>query len=232
MILTRHATPGPRHRDERLWWAVGAAVALHVVMLAGGHAPEQHLTGPHGSVDNAAAPSLDQSNLAPKAWQLLAGPQSPPRTAHHTADDQSTEHQAHIVSQSSGDDVTTPSPPPSVATHGAHQEAPFWRRHEVDQGPIPLHPVVISYPEGVQVVQAVRGVITLYIDEHGVVRRVEPKDQTLAPAMVQAARDAFLQARFQPALRQQAPARVQIDIEVQFDPPEAPPGNRSLTPGL
>lgn len=232
MILTRHATPGPRHRDERLWWAVGAAVALHVVMLAGGHAPEQHLTGPHGSVDNAAAPSLDQSNLVPKAWQLLAGPQSPPRIAHHTADDQSTGHQAHIVSPAAGDDITPPSPPPSVVTQGAPHEAPFWRRHEVDHGPIPLHPVVIPYPEGVQVVQAVRGVITLYIDEHGVVRRVEPKDQTLAPAMVQAARDAFLQARFQPALRQQAPARVQIDIEVQFDPPEAHPGNRSLTPGL
>ncbi|MFN3914928.1 MAG: energy transducer TonB [Aquabacterium sp.] len=125
----------------------------------------------------------------------------------------------------------TPSMPPLLA-QGAHQEAPFWRRHEVDQGPIPLHPVIIPYPDGVQVAQVVRGIITLYIDELGVVRRVEPKDRTLAPAMVQAARDAFLQARFQPALRQQAPARVQIDIEVQFDPPEAPPGNRSLTPGL
>lgn len=111
-------------------------------------------------------------------------------------------------------------------------EFPYWSREDVDQGPVPLTPVTIPYPEGVAVDVVLRGVMTLFIDEHGVVRRVQARDSTLPPAMLQVARDAFLQARFQPALRQQAPARVQIDIEVQFDPPEAPPGNRSLTPGL
>lgn len=232
MTLARRTTAGPRLRDERLWWAVGGAMALHAVMLAGGLASEQHLTGPQGSLNSATSTSVAQSGQVPVAWQLLSRPQSADPTSHDTAEDQPTGHQTNIVSPPAGDDVTAPSPLHSVVTQGAHHEAPFWRRTEVDQGPIPLQPVVIPYPEGVQVAQAVRGIITLYIDEHGVVRRVEPKDRTLAPAMVHAARDAFLQARFQPALRQQAPARVQIDIEVQFDPPEAPPGNRSLTPGL
>jgi outer membrane biosynthesis protein TonB len=232
MIQMRRTTAGPRYRDERLWWAAAGAMALHVAMLASGHAPDAQSMGRHGSANPTTAMSAAMSEQAPVAWQLVHRLQGAAERAHHSPDDQPADHQTHQVSSPAVNPAMgTPSMPPLLA-QGAHQEAPFWRRHEVDQGPIPLHPVIIPYPDGVQVAQVVRGIITLYIDELGVVRRVEPKDRTLAPAMVQAARDAFLQARFQPALRQQAPARVQIDIEVQFDPPEAPPGNRSLTPGL
>lgn len=91
-------------------------------------------------------------------------------------------------------------------------------RSALDQGPEPLAPVVVPYPDGVQ---ARSGRLTLqlavYIDENGHVRRTEPVGDRLEAAFERAANDAFLQARFRPGERQGQAVKTRLLIELAFE---------------
>jgi hypothetical protein len=108
----------------------------------------------------------------------------------------------------------------------------YWPRQDLDQGPYPLAPVLIPYPDDRLERDTVRGVLALSIAPQGTVRRVEPQDDQLPAIMVRAARDAFLQARFQPGQRQGQAVGSRIMIEVQFDPTERPVQRGAAAPGL
>lgn len=214
-------------RRTRLLWAGVCATILHAALLI--VADEAGQLGAPSSTASSGSPAAVSreallSSPAP-TWQLVrrqeAGEEQP--TSAPTAPPLGADATPELAL-----DVRTRELPAT----GAPPEAPYWRRQDVDQGPVPLGPIAIPYPDGVFINKVVQGKVTLYIDEQGMVRRVQARDTSLPPAMVQAVRDAFLQARFQPALRQQIAVRVQLDIEVQFDPSDAPAGNRSLASGM
>jgi periplasmic protein TonB len=98
-------------------------------------------------------------------------------------------------------------------------EAPYYPRPELDIGPQAKDPVLIAYPEGVDTAGPHTGRLSLFIDEAGIVRKVDiqPTEPPLPQAMQDAARQAFLQAQFWPGQRQGAIVRSRIDIEVTFD---------------
>lgn len=110
-------------------------------------------------------------------------------------------------------------------------EAPFTgyaRRDMLDRPPQALGIVQITYPPGVEPGRVRTGRLTLFIDEAGAVRKVmvwPPTDaqDALPPPFVQAAREAFLQARFAPGERHGLPVKSRIDIEVSFDGRETTP---------
>lgn len=124
-------------------------------------------------------------------------------------------------------------PPPthalSLASGEPNREDPggpdtYLNRSMVDAGPQPLGLIQVPYPEGETPSPAaghentgIVGRLTLYIDEHGAVRRVQVHGGELPPPFEAAARNAFLQARFTPAQKQGQAVKVRIDIEVRFD---------------
>lgn len=115
-------------------------------------------------------------------------------------------------------------PSADEAPDGEHGEAAtltYFGREDLDLGPRSLARIQIAYPEGVpdQALQA--GRLTLFIDEHGTVKRILVLDQSLPPPFQEAARNAFLQARFAPAERAGRIVRARIDVEVVFDARQA-----------
>ena len=111
---------------------------------------------------------------------------------------------------------------PSAAEQSVHQlpaqgSLEYLPRHMLTAPPRPASTVIIPYPPEVPGVGHHSGRIALYIDEHGTVRRVETLDQGLPPAMVDAARSAFMASTFVPGELNGAPARSRIELEVSFD---------------
>jgi periplasmic protein TonB len=124
-------------------------------------------------------------------------------------------------------DMATPAsaPGPQVEAQAQATEAPYYPRAELDVGPLTVGPVLIAYPEDVDLEGPHIGRLSLFIDETGTVRKVEvlPTEPPLPQSMQDAARLAFLQAQFSPGQRQGAIVRSRIDIEVTFDdrPPDS-----------
>jgi hypothetical protein len=89
--------------------------------------------------------------------------------------------------------------------------------------PLATEPVVIpTSPGSVDVGRRV-GVLALYIDEQGRVRRVEAEPPALPEAMERAAREAFMGARFSPGQVDGHVVKSRIRVEVVFDDgPESP----------
>jgi hypothetical protein len=110
--------------------------------------------------------------------------------------------------------LSTKPPPPSSMASGAGAYLP---RHQLTAGPRPIEPVVIAYPPEVYHSGKLTSRLAVYIDEHGTVRRVEPLDDALTSPALDAARVAFLAARFQPGERKGQPVRARIEVEVNFE---------------
>jgi TonB family protein len=91
-------------------------------------------------------------------------------------------------------------------------------RSALTLAPQALGLVALSYPEEAPAGQH-QGVLTLFIDEQGVVQRVriESGDQELPPVFQEAARQAFLAARFTPGELQGRAVKSRIRIQVSFE---------------
>ncbi|MCI1190469.1 hypothetical protein MOJ79_01270 [Calidifontimicrobium sp. SYSU G02091] len=83
--------------------------------------------------------------------------------------------------------------------------------------PRPQGDVVLDYPAAGPAFGRFTGVIALYIDEHGVVRHVQAEDDALPPALMQAAREAFVNLRFEPGRLDERVVRSRIRVEVLFE---------------
>ena len=113
---------------------------------------------------------------------------------------------------------TTAAQPPMAADQpvsGGFND--YLPRHLLTVGPRPETPVIIDYPAHWNLPGRRSGRLAIYIDEHGTVRRVEALDSALVPAMVEAARSAFLSARFLPGERSGQAVRTRMEVEVDFD---------------
>jgi len=84
-------------------------------------------------------------------------------------------------------------------------------------GPAASTPVVIDTPTGDFGVARHVGILSLFIDEEGVVRHVAGSDPLLPALLEQAAREAFMAARFTPGEVDGRPVKSRIRVEVVFD---------------
>jgi len=84
-------------------------------------------------------------------------------------------------------------------------------------GPAASVPVLIDTPAGDFGVARHVGILSLFIDEDGVVRHVAGSDPLLPALLEQAAREAFMAARFTPGEVDGRPVKSRIRVEVVFD---------------
>jgi len=92
---------------------------------------------------------------------------------------------------------------------------PLLRAGELDRSPRPLGEISPHYPEAA----GSRGgsvVLRLFIDEQGVVERAEVVRAEPGGLFEEAARAAFMAARFEPGLRAGRPVRSEMTVEVEF----------------
>jgi periplasmic protein TonB len=113
--------------------------------------------------------------------------------------------------------VLAPSPPmPAAFASGQLGDADYFTRDQLSVSPIPMQAVLIDYPsieiQGGNYVSE----LSLYIDEEGKVQRVRVDGPALPQPMEEAARSAFMSARFSPGQVDGLPVRSRIRIEVSF----------------
>lgn len=223
--------PSPRgalrlSREARgmLPWCIALSAAVHVVLLAGAASSGPRVAGVAQAgrrsvgpvnvrlVAAAAAPRTDAVARAAGA-QASAPPAampapSAPRPAAASSSEPAVAAPPGAAASAASDASSTP---------GASADGGYVPRPLLTIAPVPESPVVIAMPPGVVEVGRRVGVLVLYIDQQGRVRRIEPEPPALPPAMEQAARDAFAAARFSPGQVGGQVVKSRIRVEVTFD---------------
>jgi len=77
--------------------------------------------------------------------------------------------------------------------------------------------VVIATPPGADDGARHVGVLSLFIDEQGRVRHIDPDDPALPPVLEEAAREAFMGARFLPGQVDGRAVKSRVNVEVAFE---------------
>jgi hypothetical protein len=93
----------------------------------------------------------------------------------------------------------------------------YFPRSQLSVAPQPLAPVVVPFPDGAAHAVRYTTVLKLYIDEAGMVQRADVDGPPLSPVFEDAARTAFLAARFRPGQRDGHSVRSMVRVEVTFD---------------
>lgn len=252
MPATHALTPRPFGLSGRVGWCVLAALGLHAALGLGLFLRTQTLVpghsaaalGGHAHLASLASMAATGTTMQVR-WALSAPSQTTaPATVQPLADTAAPAGTAEPVNASRPagpamdtplSDATATSP---TAPTSADSDATFTgyaRRDMLDRAPQALGIVQISYPPGVEPGSVRTGRLTLFIDEAGAVRKVmlvspaNAQDALPAP-FVEAAREAFLQARFAPGERQGMPVKSRIDVEVSFDGRETDPIDTAQQP--
>ncbi|MDI1349241.1 hypothetical protein [Aquabacterium sp.] len=253
--LTAHPLTPP---SRRVGWCVLAALGLHAALgvglflrtqaLAPGQTPG-HTPGYSATTSGGHAPSASTATTATAMqvrWTLatptriaqadtapaLAPPMAQPSAERTDMADAAEPFQALAPMPATSAEV---SPAASPSADGDATFTGYARRDMLDRPPQALGIVQISYPPGVEPGRVRTGRLTLFIDEAGAVRKVmvapPPNAEDALPApFVEAAREAFLQARFTPGERQGMPVKSRIDVEVSFDDRETAPVETAQQP--
>jgi hypothetical protein len=228
--------------------ALGLGLFLRTQTLVPGHSAAA-LGGDAHSAPMASTASTASTAMAMQVrWALLAPTQAAePSTVQPMADAAALAYAADAAepvtaSNPAGPAVDTPlsdaaATAPTAPTFD-DSDATFTgyaRRDMLDRAPQALGIVQISYPPGVEPDSVRTGRLTLFIDEAGAVRKVTVlppanADHALPAPFVEAAREAFLQARFAPGERQHVPVKSRIDVEVSFDGRETDPMDTAQQP--
>ena len=113
--------------------------------------------------------------------------------------------------------VTPPLEAFGLIMPGIDSDDDYFPRALLTAAPAPLEMVLIAYPAIEQDAGRYRSELTLFIDETGRVARVRVEGDQLPPALEQAARDAFTQARFRSGELDGRAVKSRIRVEVVFD---------------
>lgn len=107
-----------------------------------------------------------------------------------------------------------PVAPPTTIT--PQTDGHYWPGRTLDQKPIPQAPVVIPYPEGFISIAHGHAILQLFINESGLVDRVEVVESEAPIEFTDIARRAFLNTRFTPGVKDRVQVRSKLKIEVGF----------------
>lgn len=199
----------PAHRSaDKLALATVAAVGLHLgawwlqhdearLPLHLGHAGSQASLTVR-TIDPGALPALAVAPSGLGAPRLTDAAEPPPHAAHADTTTPAT---------GSGDDAYLP-------------------RSLLTQAPAAQAPVLLAYPDDMPPGRY-RAVLTLFIDETGLVQQVRQRDGTLPEPLWTTARDAFLAAPFSPGQVAHTAVKSLFDVEVEFESTPAE-GSRSV----
>ena len=195
--------PAPQRSTGGMRYALpvcaAISVAAHVMVLTLRVPPEP----PRASTAAASgSPRVMQARLRPQA-----SPAQAPMPAPAVPLDAAPAPDASAA-RAAPAPVATPTPP---STPGASQSAAsgskastrpgrddYIARPFLSVGPAARTPVVLVAPPGTNGTARHVGVLSLFIDEQGVVKRIVADQPSLPPAYEEAAREAFMAARFSP----------------------------------
>jgi protein TonB len=195
------ASPALRRlsRDgSRLFPFVLASVLLHAVTA--------WRIGPAGA-PGSASPAVTQAGMLHAA--LAPAPLTAP--------------QAGEVPVTDGGALAEAAPGPAAdgAQHGwrGPRPAEWLAPAELDVRAEPLEAVILKYPESLRgTLLAGKVRLRLYIDERGVVRKMAVEASNPPGVFDEAARQAWAEVRFSPALKAGRPVKSQKLIELAYDP--------------
>lgn len=182
-----------------------------------------------------AAPAPDGSTTAAAQRAAAPGASEPARalpdtsaTARPGGPDVAIEATIEAAVDARADAAVDPATEAPRSLPGGVDEE-YLPRSALSLAPEALDEVLLAYPPEAPPGRY-RGVLTLFIDAEGRVRRVrsEPAagagdSEALPPIFEDAARQAFLAARFRPGERDGRPVKSRIRIAVEFEAQAAPP---------
>jgi TonB family protein len=226
------------HLRGELAGAVVASLALHAVALealtqfprgwqAGNWSLSHAGTGQLRATLRAAAPGI--ALLQPEALLL---PPAPPQTSEAPDAARSRDQRPAAVAASGrvGDDPRSFQPlaeqgRAELPSAGVLAAPMYYPVNQLDQRPLIKIHVEPAFPRGAAAPNG-RVVLRLYIGEQGEVEKMAIVEAEPPGAFEKSALDAFAEARFTPGIKNGAPVRCLMTIEVLFGapaPPSAPP---------
>lgn len=109
---------------------------------------------------------------------------------------------------------------PSFAGEGLADLDPerYYPRAELSEPPVPISPVDVPWPEGIQISERLAVLFQIGIDENGVVRWIRPGTLGVAVEVQKVVQTAFLGSLFGPGRLQGQPVKAIMTIEVVIDP--------------
>ena len=211
-------------------WCLGLSAAVHVLLLA-----SMASSAPR----TASLAHAGRRSAGPISVRLVAAAPLPDEAAESLPDsrptDPPTAQPAVPIPASAPSSASAPAPATAPTTTEAESSATDARSMAGDSAdggyvPRPLlsvapradTPVVIATPPGPIELGRRVGVLVLYIDEQGRVRRIEAEPPLLPPAMERAARESFAAARFAPGQIDGQVVKSRIRVEVTFDAQSLP----------
>lgn len=221
-------------RSTLLAVCVTGSVALHLGLALGlppaetaagtttaAHRPRQPVVTAvqvHGS-PHPPASVLTVPTVPAPAVRRLPAPTNPVAVAWPDLD--------HLPPTSAGTPASSPARTDGLQAATDH-DGDYLPRDQLTRGPVPQQSIDLVYPDLAPVGQF-RTVLTLFIDDQGVVRRVrfDEADETgLPPVLEEAARQAFLRSSFTPGELDGRPIRSRLRIEVAYTAETAPGATR------
>ena len=190
-----------------------ASLALHAaLLLAFGPAP--HRFG-DGQAPLRASQSMTVRTLVLRSASTLSaskspGPAAAPLPLHEA--ETSTLLQAPQLPP-----VTSKVAEQAKTSGGKGDEAGYLPRRELDEPPKLLLHVNLLWPDNAPAAGSYKSVISVFIDEAGVVQRVRMDGPELPESLQAVVRDAFLQAHFSPGRVKGFEVKSWLRMEVEFD---------------
>jgi hypothetical protein len=206
-IVARPAADGAPRQAAK---AVGSSNTVQLRLIAPSPAPAPPVAAPTAS-DPALAPL--QKAEAPTRPVAKATPLSHPAIEAPRA---ATEASAPTVDRTAPP-ADTSTPPPIIDPANPTGFDDYIPRPLLSVGPAATVPVLIDTPIGNFGVARQMGILSLFIDEEGAVQHVAGSEPLLPALLEQAAREAFMAARFTPGEVDGRPVKSRIRVEVVFD---------------
>ena len=208
----------------RLRWLVLLVSGVHAALLVGWHAAHPRIRA--GSSDGV--PSMRarlQAVASPVLRPRVGVPDTPARTLPTSAP-ADVDYAPHSIA--SGVEESVPLASASFPSAGLNvdneqgKEYSGYLPRSLTRTPSALSPLEIPFPREVTGLANLTLVLSLYIDEEGVVRYVRIDSDNVPPLFAQAAQQAFQSARFKPGEVDQIPVRSRMRIEVAFESDPTP----------
>jgi protein TonB len=205
-----------RRRGQALAASVVAAVLLHCAVLALAVLEAQSAPARLQPRElSQAQPSL-QVRAVPAAWPSAQGAEDPAGSAPRLV------WPARSAVPEPVRSAPTLAPLPDLPQALLTPEPFYLPRDLLSVGPAPQETVLLAWPAQSPLRGSFRGVLRLFINDEGQVRRVEAADAELPEPLFEAARQAFMAVRFSPGELDGRAVRSLIRVEVSFESESLP----------
>ncbi|MDB5857460.1 MAG: TonB family protein [Ramlibacter sp.] len=201
---------------RRLGPAIAMAVLAHAAVLT--QLQAQFAAAPHGQAGGGSRfpfrTRLIQPETPPPA--AIAAPSAPAEPAGGAQPQHPIPPAAAMVAA-----APAQAPPPARSMPAAGVEAGYVPRGQLTVAPRPLREVDVPFPPDVSGIVDLNVQLSLFIDEGGVVRRVQLDRPEIPPAFARAVAETFQSIPFKPGEIDGVAVRSRIHLEVEFHAPPA-----------